>query len=174
HPALHRSRANRRLAEAARGIDGVTVHDLYDAYPDFDVDVAREQALLAAHRAVVAQFPMYWYSTPALLKQWQDLVLEFGWAYGPSGTALEGRSFGCAVTTGGPEHAYQHHGFNRVTVGELLVPLERTATLCRMRWRPPWVLHGAHRLDDAELGDAAARYRAALVALVAEVAPEAA
>lgn len=46
HPSLRQSLANRRLAEAAAQVDGVTVHDLYAEYPDFKIDVAREQALL--------------------------------------------------------------------------------------------------------------------------------
>ena len=46
HPAPHRSRINSRLAEAARALEGVLVHDLYETYPDFFIDVRREQALL--------------------------------------------------------------------------------------------------------------------------------
>ena len=80
HPAMRRSRVNRRLTEAARGLDGVMVNDLYQRYPDFDIDVAREQQLLESHDVVVMQHPFYWYSTPAILKEWQDLVLEHGWA----------------------------------------------------------------------------------------------
>ena len=68
------------------------MHDLYEAYPDFDIDVRREQELLAAHEVIVLQHPFYWYSAPALLKEWQDLVLEHGWAYGSGGTALRGKA----------------------------------------------------------------------------------
>ena len=84
----------------------MTVHDLYEAYPDLDIDVAREKALLLAHDVIVWQHPFFWYSTPAILKEWQDLVLEFGWAYGPGGTALRGKLFVSAITTGGREAAY--------------------------------------------------------------------
>src|SRR5688572_10508134 len=83
HPMPHRSRVNRALLDAIRGVAGVTVHDLYETYPDFALDIAWEQLLLARHRVVVFQHPFYWYSTPALLKEWQDQVLTFGWAYGP-------------------------------------------------------------------------------------------
>jgi putative NADPH-quinone reductase len=76
HPALERSRVNRRLADAVKNLSGVTFHDLYETYPEFDVDVEREQELLTRADLVVAQHPFFWYSTPALLKQWQDLVLE--------------------------------------------------------------------------------------------------
>lgn len=116
HPALRRSRVNCRLAAAARGLDGVVVNDLYQNYPDFDIDVGREQDLLAEHDVVVMQHPFYWYSTPSILKEWQDLVLEHGWAYGHDGNALNGKQLLTAVSTGGTEPAYTRGGTNRFTV----------------------------------------------------------
>ena len=68
HPALAKSRVSRRLVEAVRGIEGVTFNDLHDSYPEFDVDVKREQELLLTHEIIVLQYPSYWYSTPALFK----------------------------------------------------------------------------------------------------------
>lgn len=165
HPALHRSRMNRRLAAAIDGIDGVTVHDLYAAYPDFDIDVEHEQRLLAAHDTIVWQHPFYWYSTPALLKEWQDIVLEFGWAYGPAGTALQGKLFLSAVTTGAQADAYQPEGFNGHTMRELLLPVEQTARLCGMIPLPPFMVHGTHRLADAGMTRAAEDYRSVILAL---------
>lgn len=165
HPALHRSRVNRRLAAAARQVEGVTYHDLYDAYPDYDIDVEREKALLVAHSSVVWQFPFYWYSTPAILKEWQDLVLEFRWAYGPGGEALRGKLFLPVITTGGREEAYSPEGFNRHTMGQLLAPLRRTAELCGLVMLPPFVVHGAHRLTEPEVQSHARAYRATLEAL---------
>jgi putative NADPH-quinone reductase len=57
--------------------NNVTIHQLYAAYPDFRIDVKREQELLSLHDRMILQFPLYWYSTPALLKQWFDVVLKF-------------------------------------------------------------------------------------------------
>ena len=162
HPALEKSRVNRALAEAVRGLSGVTFHDLYEAYPDFDVDVRREQSLLLDHDLLVTQHPFYWYSTPALVKQWQDLVLEHGWAYGTGGTQLRGRVWLSAITTGGREAAYQPDGLNHFTIRELLRPIEQTARLCGMTFLPPFVVHGTHRLDAAGISAAAADYRRAI------------
>ena len=89
HPALEKSRVNRVLIRDIPGIEGVTFHDLYETYPDFDIDVAREQELLLAHDTIVLHHPFFWYSTPAMLKEWQDLVLEHGWAYGSGGNRAE-------------------------------------------------------------------------------------
>lgn len=165
HPALEKSRVNRRLLERAREVAGLTVHDLYEAYPDFDVDAKSEQDRLAAHDVVVLQHPFYWYSTPALLKQWQDLVLAHGWAYGTGGTALRGKTLLCAVTTGGSETAYREGGPNRFTVRQLLAPIEQTARLCGMAFPPPFVVHGTHRLDGPGIERAGGEYAGFLEAL---------
>lgn len=93
HPAYHRSRANRALRVAAEGMEGVTLHDLYETYPDFLIDVDAEQARLAAHDVIVVQHPFYWSSARAIVKEWLDLVLTHGWAFGPGGTALAGKTW---------------------------------------------------------------------------------
>lgn len=165
HPHLHDgSRVNARLVAEAQGLDGVTVRDEYALYPDFDIDVKAEQeALLAADR-VVWQFPFYWYSTPALLKQWEDVVLEHGWAYGAGGDRLHGKELMVAVSVGGPIEKYRHDGEFGVTGPELLKPLETTARHIGMTWLRPFAIHGALNLGDAELESVAAEYAARLTA----------
>jgi len=159
HPALRRSRCNRHLADAVRGLDGVTVHDLYEAYPEHDIDVDHEQRLLLEHDVVVFQHPFYWYSTPSILKEWQDLVLEHGWAYGHSGTALHGKTLISAITTGGSEGSYGPQGANGCTMWQLLAPIRQTASLCGMLYPPPIVVHGTHGLSEQEIKRHAAEYR---------------
>ncbi|MCB0293189.1 MAG: NAD(P)H-dependent oxidoreductase, partial [Calditrichaeota bacterium] len=78
HPAFQKSRVNARLIEGLAQMEGITFHDLYQAYPEFDIDIAAEQQLLTGHDVIVFHHPFFWYSTPALLKEWQDLVLEHG------------------------------------------------------------------------------------------------
>lgn len=166
HPAFRRSRSNRALRRAAEALDGVTLHDLYETYPDFAVDVDREQALVEAHDALVCLHPFFWYSAPALVKEWLDLVLEHGWAYGDGdATRLAGKDWLQAVTVGGPQAAYAPAGPHHFTMPDLLRPFEATATLCGMRWREPFVLHAADVADDATLTAAAGRFADRLVAL---------
>lgn len=150
HPALERSRVQRRLLEAPKRV-GVGVRDLYELYPDLEVDVEAEQAALAAHDIIIFQHPFYWYSAPALVKQWQDLVLTHGWAYGTGGDALEGKLTFNVLSAGGEEAVYRPGGYNRFPVVELLRPFEQTAHLCGMRWLPPFVVHGTTQLEDASL-----------------------
>jgi glutathione-regulated potassium-efflux system ancillary protein KefG len=166
HPVLERSRVNRRLLAEAREVSGVTIHDLYEVYPALDIDVKREQRLLLDHDVIVFQHPFYWYSTPAILKEWQDLVLEHGWAYGHGGTQLRGKITLNAITTGGPAAAYRRGGYNRFTIRELLAPWDQTAHLCGMRFLAPFAVHAALRLSsDDDVAAARAAYRALLEAL---------
>ena len=140
HPAQHNSHMNRQLATVARRVEGVTLVDLYAEYPRFKIDIDKEQTRLLAHDVLVLQFPIYWYSTPSILKEWQDLVLEFGWAYGPGGTSLKGKKMITAVTLGGAETTYQSKGRNKFDLRTLLTPLEATANTCGMEFLPPLAL----------------------------------
>lgn len=140
HPSQHRSEINRPMFEAAQHIQGVTCVDLYAEYPTLKIDVTKEQTRLKEHDVIVFQFPFYWYSTPAILKEWQDLVLEHGFAYGSGGTALHGKMFLCALSAGGDRKAYHPKGFNHFTVRDLLHPLEQTANLTGMHYLAPFAL----------------------------------
>ncbi len=160
HPQLEHSRATRSLMDAAARLDParVEVRDLYALYPDYFIDVAAEQALLAQARLVVWLHPVHWYSMPPLLKLWLDEVFAFGWAYGPGGRALAGKSLWLAASTGGPQESYRPDGHNRYFFDAFLHPHEQTAALCGMTWLPPLVLHGAHRIGPEALAAHAALF----------------
>jgi len=160
HPAFQRSRVNRALIAAARRTDGVTVHDLYETYPDFLIDARDEQVLLEKHQTVVFQHPFFWYSTPALVKEWLDLVLEHRWAYGDGGDALRGKIMAQAISAGGPEDAYRREGSNHFTIRELLAPFEQTARLCGMGYAEAFTVHASNYLDDDGLAEVSRRYSA--------------
>ena len=153
HPQLEASRVNRALLHAVAAARGarIALRDLYALYPDYLIDIDAEQAALAAARLVVWQHPIHWYSMPPLMKLWIDDVLGFGWAYGPGGTALAGKDLWLVASTGGPEGSYHPARYNRHFFDAFLPPYEQTARLCGMRFVPPLVLHGAHRVDDAAL-----------------------
>jgi glutathione-regulated potassium-efflux system ancillary protein KefG len=159
HPALEKSRVHRRLIRELTHLPHVTINDLYEHYPDFNIDVKHEQALLLTHDLIVLQHPMFWYSAPALVKQWMDLVLEHGWAYGSKGTALQGKQMLSLISTGGGESAYQHGGYNRHTIRELLLPIIQSFELCKMQVLPPYVIHGSHRMTEDDIVLACQHYR---------------
>jgi glutathione-regulated potassium-efflux system ancillary protein KefF len=159
HPHPDRSVAGQRLVQAARQLDGVAVHSLYDRYPDFEIDVSAERAALTAARLVVWQHPLYWYSAPALLKLWFEQVLGVGWAYGTGGTALAGKHCLWATTTGALEAAYSAQGEHGHPFAAFEPVMKQTARFCGMQWLEPIVVHGAHRIDAARLQAAAQAYR---------------
>jgi glutathione-regulated potassium-efflux system ancillary protein KefG len=159
HPRFENSRTNKVLVEDIRNIEGVTFHDLYECYPDFFIDVGYEQKLLQQHDVIIWHHPFYWYSCPPLLKQWIDLVLEFGWAYGPEGKALLGKKCFQVITTGGSERVYSHEGRNHYTINEFLRPFEQTARLCRMDYLSPFAVMGTHKLTRDDLKKYASQYR---------------
>jgi glutathione-regulated potassium-efflux system ancillary protein KefG len=165
HPALEKSRVNIHLAAAVKGMKDVYFHDLYEEYPDFHIDVKREQELLLQHDIIIFHHPFFWYSTPAILKEWQDLVLEHGWAYGSQGNALEGKLFMNVITTGGKEIAYHADGYNHATVRQLLAPLEQTARLCKMIFLAPFIVHGTHVITPGDIDRNTTDYRDLIIAL---------
>ncbi|MEM6643781.1 MAG: NAD(P)H-dependent oxidoreductase [Bacteroidota bacterium] len=159
HPRFEQSRANHHLIHALKGMDEVTFHDLYEQYPDFNVDVNREKDLLKRHEIIVWQHPFYWYSCPPLLKQWIDMVLEFGWAYGPNADALHGKQVFNVITTGGAREVYCEEGRNNYTVKEFLRPFEQTARLCGMDYLPPFAVMGTHKLKQEDFLSYAKQYQ---------------
>ena len=124
-------------------MEGITIVDLYAEYPRFDIDINREQLRLLEHDVIVIQCPLFWYSTPALIKEWEDLVLEHGFAYGEGGDKLSGKRMLLAITAAGPEGAYTPQGYQHYPIRTFLTPLEQTARLCHMTFSPPLVLYAS-------------------------------
>lgn len=158
HPALEKSRVQKQLLTTIKGIKGITINDLYEWYPDLDIDVAREQQLLEKHDIILLQHPFYWYSAPAIIKQWMDLVLEHGWAYGHTGKALQGKYFGNVISAGSGEKNYQPEGIHRYPVHQFLLPFSQTAALCNMQYSAPYVIYGVHRMDIEDIRTASQQY----------------
>ena len=164
HPAFEKSRVHRELVKKVKQLTGITFHDLYEEYPEFEINVAKEQNLLLEHDIIVFQHPFYWYSAPAMIKQWMDLVLEHGWAYGKNGNALQGKQLLSVISAGGPREVYAATGRNRYTIQEFLRPFEQTALLCKMNYLPPFVIHGTHKMELHEMKQAALQYEGLLLA----------
>jgi glutathione-regulated potassium-efflux system ancillary protein KefF len=162
HPHPDRSLAGRALVDAVRALPGVTLRSLYDAYPDFSIDVAAERELLQRSRLVIWQHPLYWYGVPSLLKRWMEAVLESGWAYDEGGTALAGKDCLWVTSTGAAPDAYTPQGKHAHPFSAFVPAVEQTARFCGMNWLAPIVVHGAHRITAADLQAHAAAYRVRL------------
>lgn len=166
HPNQIQSQVNKPMIEMVKTLGGVTFVDLYALYPRYQIDIEAEQQRLIEHDVVVFQFPFYWYSTPSILKIWQDLVLEHGFAYGQGGNKLAGKVLLIAATAGGAEDAYSIEGSNRFPIRTLLTPLEQTARLCQMRYLAPLVLFSSLKASKNKLvGVHVEQYKQVLKAL---------
>jgi len=172
HPLLEKSRVHVELLKIAGTIKGVTVNDLYENYPEFDIDLPREKELLLNNDIVIFQHPFYWYSAPPILKQWQDVVLEHNWAYGKKGFALAGKKAFNIFTSGAGEETYNENGFNKYPIQQFLRPFERTIELCNMSYWPPFWISGVHRIDPAGIKIYAEKYKALLLSLTNDLYDE--
>lgn len=146
HPFFEKSCANKALVRNIPKSENITFHDLYEEYPNFDIDIKREQLLLSKHDIIIWQHPLYWYNCPPLMKQWIDMVLEYGWAYGKKGEALKNKMIFQVVTTGGEKENYCETGYNTHKISNFLKPFNQTATVCNMEYLPPFVVHGTYKM----------------------------
>lgn len=153
HPAHRFSRVNKALLDMAKDQTNVTVIDLYEEYPRFRIDIDKEQDRLRNHDVILFQFPIYWYSSPSLIKEFLDLTLEHGFAYGAPDAALTNKIMGLAVSTAGTESDYSKTGYQTYPLRTFLTPFEQTARLCNMSFLAPYAYFGAHAEQDGFLNE---------------------
>ena len=153
HPGHIKSRTNSVMNDRAAAVTGITKVDLFADYPRYNIDIDKEQARLLAHDVILFQFPLFWYSCPALMKEWIDLVLEHGFAFGENGDKLKDKLFVLAITTGGPQDAYAPDGYQLHALQSFLTPFQQTARLCQMRYVAPYVQYDALRQNPAAHAD---------------------
>ena len=154
HPYPRNSRACAALLAAIRGIPSIEVRSLYELYPDFDIDVAAEQAALERASCIVMMHPLYWYAVPAILKHWIDTVLFEEWAHAERDSAkLKGKLCQWVVTTGDDE-AYGP--------GVPTPVVEEIARACGMQWLEPFIVGNADKASAEELREKGHQLRARL------------
>ncbi len=165
HPALQNSRVNSQLIDYVKDLDGITFHDLYEAYPDFHIDVKHEQNLLLENDIIIFHHPLLWFSVPALLREWMDLVFQHMWAYGKTGMALQGKKLFNVISAGGRESMFQQDGYHGNTMMEFLAPIRQSAHVCGMEFFPPFVVHGTRNISQEEVEKHGMDYQNLILAL---------
>lgn len=134
-------------------------------------DVRAEQEKLLWADVLILQFPLWWYSMPAILKGWVDRVYAYGFAYGVGehsdshwgdrfgeGT-LAGKRAMLIVTTGGWEEHYAPRGVNG-PIEDLLFPINHGILYYPgYDVLPPFVAYRVDRLDTAGFERVAGRLR---------------
>ena len=115
---------------------------------------------------IIFQHPLFWYSTPALIKEWIDLVLQHGFAFGTGGDKLTGKIMMNVTSAAGPEDAYTPNGYQYFPLRTFLTPLEQTARLCHMSYSAPYVLYSSLKAEeDIEIAQHVDGYRKLLDAI---------
>ena len=161
HPRLgDDSLANKTIVEELTSlIPGAVVDQLDELYPDYRIDVAAEQAKLAAADVIVLQYPLWWYGWPSLLQKWVEDVFVRGFSHGSSGTALHGKKLVVSVTTGASQAYYAP---DSVDFNDLLTPAKATCALTGMEFAGSLPLYGvsyANRTDEAARAEMVTRSR---------------
>jgi len=132
-------------------------------------DIVIEQQKLKAADLVIFQFPLWWFSLPAILKGWVDRVMTMGFAYGAGQRydqgGLKGRRAMLALTTGGPEPSYSERGINGA-MEQILFPIQHGILyFCGLQPLPPFVVYGPAHLSPEQRHAELERYRRHLLAL---------
>jgi NAD(P)H dehydrogenase (quinone) len=123
-------------------------------------DIAAEQDKLRWADAVILQFPLWWFTMPAILKGWVDRVYAYGFGYGVGehsdvrwgdrygeGT-LAGKRAMLVVTTGGWESHYGPRGVNG-PIDDLLFPIQHGVLhYPGFEVLPPYLVYRTSRMDE--------------------------
>lgn len=126
-------------------------------------DITEEIDKIASVDHIILQFPLWWFSTPAILKGWLDRVLVKGFAY-DSGKVfdeglLKGKTASLVVTTQSPKSAYQIDGMHGATIDTFLHHIHHTLHFVGIKTLSPFVIYSAFNLDSTEQAAITKQYR---------------
>lgn len=114
----------------------------------YSADILLEQRKLVWCDMLIMQFPLWWYSVPAIMKGWIDRVLAYGFAYG-QGTNLRGRRAMLVMTTGGTHLPFTSD--KQRILSDMLDYLQRgTLDFCGLEVLPPFAVYGASNTSDEQ------------------------
>ena len=119
-----------------------TLKNISELYPDFNIDIESEQKSLVEADVVLLQFPVYWYNMPAILKQWMDKVLSYGFAYGENGDKVKDKTLIASITAGGRMESYTPIGSMHFYLRQFFNNIESTAYYCQMKFAEPVLGYG--------------------------------
>lgn len=159
HPNINESSSQQFLVQSFPDSRKVSMHYLEGTYPNGKIDVKKEQALLKEYDRVLFQFPFYWYSSPPLLKQWFDEVLEEHFAFGYRGNKLQGKEFGLILIIGVGEKEYQTGGQEGFSISELTKPYQAIAKKIGMHYLKPLTIFQFPYMTEAERMKLLIRYQ---------------
>lgn len=148
HTFWNDSKVNKALLESISVQSDITIHNLSEVYKDFKINSKTEIELLQKADSIVFQFPLFWFSTPSILKEWQDVVLS-AILYGSNPELLKNKKFGIVTTAGGAEGSYDgHHG---ATLRQMLTPIYESFKYLGTNVRDYYCIFETHSLNPQSL-----------------------
>ncbi|KRL55546.1 hypothetical protein FC70_GL001147 [Paucilactobacillus oligofermentans DSM 15707 = LMG 22743] len=148
HPEIDNSTTQQFFKEGLAGFDNYEWHEIKQEF-----EVASERLLLIKADRIVFQFPLYWYSAPAILKQWLDEVFSV------NQLDLSGKELGLVVSTGSPSKDFQAGGTEKYAMSEVLRPYEMLANRMGMKYLTPVVIHQFAYLKETDKQQLLVRYQ---------------
>lgn len=126
-------------------------------------DIMREIDKVSRADHIILQFPLWWFSTPAILKGWLDRVLVKGFAYDTgkifNDGLLKGKKAVLVVSTQSPESAYQSAGVHHATIDVFIHPIHHTLRFAGIDTLAPFVTYGAFNLEETRTKKIAQDYQ---------------
>ena len=136
------SKVNRALLEELKDNKNVNIHNLSVIYPDGKINsVKSEVALLKEADNIIFQFPLFWFSMPSLLKEWQDFVLS-DILHGNDNKILENKTFKIITTAGGKKSFYDTLDFK---IEEILSPINISFKHLGLKIKEPFCIYEANK-----------------------------
>lgn len=141
HPDFKNSIANKTISESlAVRVPDIEIRNIYNLYPDYQIDVDAEQQALLRHKLIILQYPMYWFNMPAILKNWFDQVFTYQFAYGSLGNKLKDKKLLVSMTVGQPEINFQKE--NHFLIDDFLQSVKQSAEYTQMNYLGYTALYG--------------------------------
>ncbi|MEW9899035.1 NAD(P)H-dependent oxidoreductase [Chitinivorax sp. PXF-14] len=153
HPYPEQSQTIKALQQAASHLADVEIRNLESLYGNdmAAIDVAAEQRACEEADRIVYLFPIHWFNLTPMLKAYLNQVWTYGWAFGPGGTALQGKEMLAVVTAGASAYTYSEAGLIRSTIEDVLTPMKASAHYVGMRYATPLAFFEARGLDQGKL-----------------------
>ena len=151
HTYWNNSKVNRKLLESIKDFKDITIHNLNEIYKDNKIskeNVKSEISLLKEHDKIIFQFPLFWFSTPSLLKEWEDTVLT-DILYGSESKCLEGKTFQIITTAGREKSFYDSLEFG---INTILSPINTTFKYLGLKVENPYCIYHANA-DNLDLNE---------------------
>ena len=150
HPEYDNSMTEAFLKQCQSDIENVDWVVLDKVQTNFIFDKEQEQQRLAQYDRILFQFPMYWYSAPALMKKYEDDVFTKNFIAHEQEGALNGKEMGIITTLGDPIKDYQVGGREGFSISELLKPYQAIAQRGQMKFLKPFVISQFAYMTDAQ------------------------